>query len=405
MEKPKIRFKSFEKRWESYRLSEYSNYRRGSFPQPYGNKEWYGGDNAMPFVQVVDVLENLRLVADTKQKISTLAQPMSVFVPSDSVIVTLQGSIGRVAITQYDAYVDRTILIFEDYNSQTNKEFWAYTIRNKFEIERQKAPGGTIKTITKEALSDFKVSIPEYTEQSAIGSLFRILDDLLASYKDNLASYQSLKATMLSKMFPKTGQTVPEIRLDGFEGEWEEKYIGELADIVRGASPRPIQDPKWFDPNSEIGWLRISDVTSQNGRIHSLEQKISKLGQEKTRVLTEPHLLLSIAATVGKPVVNYVKTGVHDGFLIFMNPKFDREFMFQWLEMYREKWNRYGQPGSQVNLNSDIVKNQKILVPCMEEQQAIGSYFSNLDNLINSHQEKISQLETLKKKLLQDMFI
>ena len=46
---PKIRFKSFEKRWESYRLSEYSNYRRGSFPQPYGNKEWYGGDNAMPF--------------------------------------------------------------------------------------------------------------------------------------------------------------------------------------------------------------------------------------------------------------------------------------------------------------------------------------------------------------------
>ena len=228
MEKPKIRFKSFEKRWESYRLSEYSNYRRGSFPQPYGNKEWYGGDNAMPFVQVVDVLENLRLVADTKQKISTLAQPMSVFVPSDSVIVTLQGSIGRVAITQYDAYVDRTILIFEDYNSQTNKEFWAYTIRNKFEIERQKAPGGTIKTITKEALSDFKVSIPEYTEQSAIGSLFRILDDLLASYKDNLASYQSLKATMLSKMFLRAGQTVPEIRLDGFEGEWEELQLSDI---------------------------------------------------------------------------------------------------------------------------------------------------------------------------------
>lgn len=252
---------------------------------------------------------------------------------------------------------------------------------------------------------EMPIPFPSYSEQSVIGSLFRTLDDLLASYKDNLANYQSLKATMFSKMFPKAGQTVPEIHLDRFEGEWEEKCIGEIADIVRGASPRPIQDPKWFDSNSEIGWLRISDVTSQNGRIHSLEQKISKLGQEKTRVLTEPHLLLSIAATVGKPVVNYVKTGVHDGFLIFMNPKFDREFMFQWLEMFREKWNRYGQPGSQVNLNSDIVKNQKILIPSMEEQQAIGTYFSNLDNLISAHQEKISQLETLKKKLLQDMFI
>ena len=270
----------------------------------------------------------------------------------------------------------------------------------------ERCTGTSYPAINSKDLSKISVTIPQTTEeQSAIGSLFRTLDDLLASYPDNLANYQSLKATMLSKMFPEAGQTVPEIRLDGFEGEWEEKYIGELADIVRGASPRPIQDPKWFDTNSEIGWLRISDVTSQNGRIYSLEQKISKLGQEKTRVLTEPHLLLSIAATVGKPVVNYVKTGVHDGFLIFMNPKFDREFMFQWLEMFREKWNRYGQPGSQVNLNSDIVKNQKILVPCMEEQQAIGAYFSNLDNLIVAHQEKISQLENLKKKLLQDMFI
>ncbi|MFS9268813.1 restriction endonuclease subunit S [Streptococcus infantis] len=262
-----------------------------------------------------------------------------------------------------------------------------------------------VPQLTAPQLGNYKVYHPEIDEQSVIGSLFSTLDGILASYKDNLANYQSIKVTMLSKMFPKAGQTVPEIRLDGFEDRWEEKYIGELADIVRGASPRPIQDPKWFDSNSEIGWLRISDVTNQNGRIHSLEQKISKLGQEKTRVLTEPHLLLSIAATVGKPVVNYVKTGVHDGFLIFMNPKFDREFMFQWLEMFREKWNRYGQPGSQVNLNSDIVKNQKILIPSMEEQRAIGTYFSNLDNLINSHQKKISQLETLKKKLLQDMFI
>lgn len=265
--------------------------------------------------------------------------------------------------------------------------------------------GGAVPTLTETEIGKFVISLPSLPEQQAIGSFFRTLDDLLTSYKDNLANYQSLKATMLSKMFPKAGQIVPEIRLDGFEGKWEEKYIGELADIVRGASPRPIQDPKWFNPNSEIGWLRISDVTSQNGRIHNLEQKISKLGQEKTRVLTEPHLLLSIAATVGKPVVNYVKTGVHDGFLIFMNPKFDREFMFQWLEMFREKWNRYGQPGSQVNLNSDIVKNQKILIPSMEEQCAIGIYFSNLDILINSYQEKISQLEALKKKLLQDMFI
>ena len=119
----------------------------------------------------------------------------------------------------------------------------------------------------------------------------------------------------------------PQIRFKGFTNAWEQRKLGELANIVRGASPRPIQDPKWFDDESDVGWLRIADVTEQDGRIHHLEQHISKLGQEKTRVLTEPHLLLSIAATVGKPVVNYVKTGVHDGFLIFLEPKFNRVFM------------------------------------------------------------------------------
>ena len=199
-------------------------------------------------------------------------------------------------------------------------------------------------------------------------------------------------------------QHVPQFRFKDFSDSWVQRNLGDLAEIVRGASPRPIQDPKWFDDSSEIGWLRISDVTEQNGRIHHLDQHISEAGQAKTRVLTEPHLLLSIAATVGKPLVNYVKTGVHDGFLIFMNPKFDLEFMFQWLESYRDKWSRYGQPGSQVNLNSDLVKNQSISIPSMDEQQKLGEFFTSIDNLIAANQRKLDLLKEQKKGYLQKMF-
>ena len=380
---PKIRFNNFEAFWVEKRIADIVKISAGGDVDKVKLKE------SGQYPVIANALTNKGIVGfydDYKVK-------------APAVTVTGRGDVGY-AVARHENFTPVVrLLTLQSENIDVDY------LENQINSMRILNESTGVPQLTAPQLGNYKVYHPEIDEQSTIGSLFRTLDELLTSYKDNLANYQSLKVTMLSKMFPKTGQTVTEIRLDGFEGEWEEKYIGELADIVRGASPRPIQDPKWFDPNSEIGWLRISDVTSQNGRIHSLEQKISKLGQEKTRVLTEPHLLLSIAATVGKPVVNYVKTGVHDGFLIFMNPKFDREFMFQWLEMYREKWNRYGQPGSQVNLNSDIVKNQKILVPCMEEQQAIGSYFSNLDNLINSHQEKISQLETLKKKLLQDMFI
>ena len=200
----------------------------------------------------------------------------------------------------------------------------------------------------------------------------------------------------------------PKVRFREFTGknapDWEQRKLGDLSEIVRGASPRPIQDPKWFDESSDIGWLRISDVTNQNGRVYFLEQKISKLAQEKTRVLETPHLLLSIAASVGKPVINYTKTGVHDGFLIFINPKFDLYFMFQWLEMFKPIWQKYGQPGSQVNLNSDIVKNHKINIPSDHEQEHIGQFFEKIDKLITLHQRKLEQLEELKNTLLSKMF-
>lgn len=200
---------------------------------------------------------------------------------------------------------------------------------------------------------------------------------------------------------------VPEIRFGGFENSnelWKKHSLGELATIVRGASPRPINDPKWFDKTSEIGWLRISDVTAQDGKIKFLSQRISEAGQEKTRVLLEQHLLLSIAASVGKPVLNYVKTGVHDGFLIFLNPEFELNFMFHWLKMFEPKWQIYGQPGSQVNLNSDIVKNHKIFIPDRNEQKRIGVFFDNIDKQIKNHNTSLKKLTQLKKAMLIKMF-
>ena len=137
----------------------------------------------MPFVQVIDVTDNMKLADDTKQKISQLAQPMSVFADKGQVLVTLQGSIGRVAVAQYGAFVDRTVLIFEKYKSQTDTDFWAYVIKQKFIEEARRAPGGTIKTITKEALSDFDILLPNYDEQVKIGQLLKQIDNLITLHQ------------------------------------------------------------------------------------------------------------------------------------------------------------------------------------------------------------------------------
>ena len=103
-------------------IGEVATYRRGSFPQPYTNSSFYGGEGAMPFVQVADIEDNgFKLKEKTKQTISKIAQPKSIYVPKGTVICSIQGTIGRVAITQYDSYIDRTIAIFESFKIKINK--------------------------------------------------------------------------------------------------------------------------------------------------------------------------------------------------------------------------------------------------------------------------------------------
>ena len=118
--------------------------------------------------------------------------------------------------------------------------------------------GNTQKFLGLETLRNTKVPVPSQDEQSAIGSLFRTLDDLIVSYKDNLTNYQSLKATMLSKMFPKAGQTVPEIRLDGFEGEWDEWKLSDISQKVTEKNKDNIYT-ETFTNSAEFGIINQRD--------------------------------------------------------------------------------------------------------------------------------------------------
>lgn len=201
---PEWRFPELQdnKEWETAKLINIADYRRGSFPQPYGLAKWYDEFNGMPFIQVFDVDDNMRLKATTKNKISKLASKQSVFIGKGTLIVTLQGSIGRVAITQYDAYIDRTLLLFEKFYMDIDKVFFAYIIQRLFEIKKQSAPGGIIKTITKQALSEFTVKLPERPEQEKIAKFLSGIDDLISTQTDRIEALKQHKKALMQGLFP-----------------------------------------------------------------------------------------------------------------------------------------------------------------------------------------------------------
>ena len=266
-----------------------------------------------------------------------------------------------------------------------------------------------VPQLTAPQLGNYKVYHPKIEEQSAIGILFRTLDDLLASYKDNLINYQSLNATMLSKMFPKAGQTVPEIRLDGFEGEWKVQSLKELArfskgngytksDLVNSGNEIILYGQLYTNYQTVISMVNTFVLETREKSV------ISKGGEVVVPASGESAEDISRASVIEKSGV------IIGGDLNIIYPdenKVDSIFLALTISngSQQKELIKRAQGKSVVHLRNNDLEKVVLHYPSMEEQQAIGACFSNLDNLINSHQEKISQLEILKKKLLQDMFI
>ena len=408
---PKRRFKEFQNThvWEQRKLGDViDGLYNGQTPSRFRDDFWNGNINWLSSGEL-----NRSIVKTASEKITEAGQADANLrvVPKNTFVMAItgleaSGTRGNCGILGIDTTLNQSCMAVYPNKKLLSTRFlfqWYKIVGEDYGIRFTQ--GTKQQSYNAEIIKDLDICLPKVEEQLRISELLSEIDNLINLHRRKLEKTKALKSAYLSEMFPAEGEREPKRRFAGFTQSWEQRKMGELADIVRGASPRPIQNPKWFDDESDIGWLRISDVTEQAGRIHYLEQRISKAGQEKTRVLTEPHLLLSIAATVGKPVVNYVKTGVHDGFLIFLNPKFDREFMFQWLEMFRPKWQKYGQSGSQVNLNSDLVKNQEIMLPSEEEQKKMGEFFAQLDRQIALHQLKLEKLQNIKKAYLNEMFV
>ena len=404
---PKLRFKGFTDDWEQRKLNDFVTIRRGLTYKPSDIAE-----NGIRVLRSSNIDEDQFIKSNDDVFVNIDAVNIPFAKNGDILITSANGSSRLVGkhtiindIAENSAVHGGFMLLAESNNPLFTDALLSSNWYKRFINTYVAGGNGAIGNLSKSDLESQSVMVPSEHEQIKIGQWYGSINQLITLHQCKLEKLKLTKKALLQKLFPKNGKHIPEIRFKGFTDAWEQCKLGDLAEIVRGASPRPISDPKWFDNDSNVGWLRIADVTAQDGRIRYLEQKISELGQEKTRVIKTPHLLLSIAATVGKPVINYVPTGVHDGFLIFLNPKFNILYAFWWLEMFREKWNKYGQPGSQVNLNSDLVKNQVINIPNEKEQEKISSFLESLDKIITLHQCKLDRLISIKKALLQQLFV
>lgn len=392
---PKIRFKEFINNWNNYKLGQLGNFKSGiGFPD-----SQQGGTEGIPFFKVSDMnnIGNETEMRNANNYVTHEQIMKNSWKVNTETPAIIFAKVGAALMLNRKRLVTRPFLIDNNTMSYSFDESWdkdfGLTLFQTINLPKY-AQIGALPSYNASDIAMIKVNIPNVQEQSAIGSLFLALDDLLASYKDNLANYQSLKATMLSKMFPKAGQTVPEIRLDGFEGEWEAKILSRVTNIKMGQSPK--SENYTDNPNDYILVQGNADIKNK--------QVVPRLWTtEVTKMAEIGDIILTVRAPVGDIGKTDYNVVIGRGVAAIKG----NDFIFYTLEKMKMTgfWNRFSTGSTFDSISSNDIKEAIIQIPTLKEQQAIGAYFSNLDSLINSHQEKISQLETLKKKLLQDMFI
>ena len=393
----KIRFKGFNTSLERKQIGDITTSFSGGTPKS-SNKSYYEGN--IPFIRSGEVKSKQTELFISDEALQNSSAKM---VEKGDVLYALYGATsGEVAISQINGAINQAILAIKPNSGYSSEFIMNYLKKEKDNILEKYLQGGQ-GNLSAAIVKSIELSLPSQEEHSAIGTLFRTLDDLLVSYKDNLANYQSLKATMLSKMFPKAGQTVPEIRLDGFEGEWEVVNLGTLInnydEIISGESGFPIA-------TSSRKGIYLQNDYFEGGRTGidlTLDFHRVPMGYVTYRHMSDDSIFKFNKNNFETDVL------VSKEYPVFMsNDSSDIDFLLYHLNNSRlclrfSTMQKLG--GTRVRLYYKNLITYKLAVPTIKEQQAIGAYFSNLDNLINSHQEKISQLETLKKKLLQDMFI
>lgn len=292
-----------------------------------------------------------------------------------------------------------TILDFKEPEKQVSK-FWKEVLTSSTFIKRLETVTYGIRDGRSISYTDFstlKFSFPSVKEQIKIGSFFQQLDNNITIQQRKLDLLKEQKKGFLQKMFPKNGETVPELRFEGFADAWEQRELGE---VISEFSVKSKYENEYITLSSTN-----SGMEKRDGRVSGSSNIGYKIIDNGDLVLSPQNLWL------GNININDIGKGlVSPSYKTFKFKNVISDFIKPQLRSKRmlEEYKNSSTQGASVvrrNLDADLFNQIRILVPSTNEQQAIGSLFSNLDQTIAFQQRKLEILKTMKKTLLNLMFI
>lgn len=319
-----------------------------------------------------------------------------IFAWEQAIARTTHADVGKIASHRFPMY--------RPHPDKVDLDYLTYLFRTPYgrHLLALASPGGAgrNKTLGQKAFRNTVVRMPPLPEQRRIAELLSTWDRAIETVGDLIHNGERQRRGLMQRLL--TGKW----RFAQFANDsWDVAPLKKLCAVRRGASPRPIQDPRWF-ANEGRGWVRISDVTaSDTERLEATTQYLSPLGVEKSVQVEPGELIMTICATIGVPKVVGIPVCIHDGFVVFRNlsSALDRDFLYHVLGFYTQRLANSGQPGTQKNLNTTIVGNITVPTISVEEQRAITGALDAVDGLLRTQKSLLQQLRLQKQALMQQL--
>ena len=353
---------------------------------------------------VIDV-SNLgkAMASDSQLKDYNLLNGDVLFVRSS---VKLEG-VGEAALvpqtldnTTYSGFIIR---FRDEYGLDNNFKRFVFGIESVRNQIMSQATNSANKNISQSVLENLELAIPSKSEQQKIGAYFSNLDHLITLHQRKYDKLVMSKKSMLEKMFPKNGQTKPEIRFSGFIDDWEQRKLGELGTITTGNTPS-TSIPDYYSDDG-IVWVTPTDIC-ENITFESA-RKLSDLGQQVGRVVPKNTILVTCIASIGKNTM-LGNTGSFNQQINGLTPnenKYDPYFLLTESALWSAKMKGSAAAGTMQIVNRTEFSELKTWLPSLIEQQAIGAFFKQLDHLITLHQRELEKLKKIKLSMLEKMFV
>ena len=381
------------------------------------NLEYWDGD--IPWVTPADYKTENEYIYHGRKFLSKagLEAANLQLLPVNSIVLSKRAPIGAVAITAAELTINQGCIAGIPIDD-CSVRYYYFILSICTEQLNLLGSGTTFKELSAQDFGNFIVPTPDVAVQERIADYLdrkcSQIDAIIARQQEVIEKLKAYKLSVITEAVTKGLTPHAPMKDSGVEwiGEipeqWETASISRVATVVRGASPRPAGDPRYFN-GQDVPWITVAEVTKDDGKyIFSTESYLTKEGAECSRLVEKGTLLLSNSgATLGVPKVTLITGCINDGSVAFLDLNIEQMYLLyvfksRTLEL-RKQMQGYGQP----NLNTTIVKNIVVPLPHPDEQKSISEYLDKrckaIDDTIEMKEKVVERLSKYKKSLIYEV--